>query len=48
MNNLEQLQQDLKELKLEKRRLLLAGKNIEKVDIKIKDIENRIKENVKE
>lgn len=43
MNILEKLQKDLKELKLEKRQLLLSGKKTDNIDIKIKDIEKKIK-----
>ncbi|MDU2756733.1 MULTISPECIES: hypothetical protein [Clostridium] len=38
----------LKELKLEKRRLLLSGKRTEEVDIKIKEIEIEIKQEDKQ
>ena len=44
MHKLELLKDKLKELKLEKRRLLLSGKKTEEVDIKIKDIEIEIKQ----
>ena len=42
MHKLELLKDKLKELKLEKRRLLLSGKKTEEVDIKIKEIEIEI------
>lgn len=44
MQKLDILKDELKELKLEKRRLVLSGKSTEEVDIKIKDIEIKIKE----
>ena len=42
-----QLEQELKELKLKKRKLLLSGKNTDIVDIQIEDIESKIKVLVK-
>lgn len=41
--NVSQLEQELKELKLKKRKLLLNGKNTDVVDIQIEDIESKIK-----
>lgn len=41
--NVSQLEQELKELKLKKRKLLLSGKNTDVVDIQIEDIETKIK-----
>lgn len=47
MHKLEILNDKLKELKLEKRRLLLLGKSTKEIDIAIKDIEITIKEETK-
>ena len=43
MTKLNELEDQLKELKLQKRNLLLAGKDTEKLDIMIKEIEEKIK-----
>ena len=43
MTKLNKLENQLKELKLQKRNLLLAGKDTEEIDILIKEIEERIK-----
>lgn len=45
MRSIEELEEQLKELKLEKRRILLAGKKTEQIDNKIQVIEYEI-ENV--
>lgn len=44
MTNIQELEQQLKELKLEKREFLLAGKKTTNIDIKIKNIENELSE----
>lgn len=44
MSRIEELEQELVELKLKKRELILAGKNTDKVDEKIKQIEEHIKQ----
>lgn len=44
MNKLEILNDKLKDLKLQKRTLLLLGKSTKEIDIAIKDIETTIKE----
>lgn len=43
MTKLNELEEQLVELKLQKRDLLLAGKNTDKLDEKIKELENIIK-----
>lgn len=43
MRSIEELEKELKELKLEKRRILLAGKKTEEIDVKIQAIEFEIK-----
>ncbi|MBB6625602.1 hypothetical protein [Clostridium gasigenes] len=43
MGNKSGLEQRIIELKLEKRELLLAGKNINKIDELIKEVEEEIK-----
>jgi len=42
VRRIEELEKELKELKLEKRQILLAGKNTENIDSKIKLIELEI------
>lgn len=42
MRSIEELEEQLKELKLEKRRILLAGKRTEQIDNKIQVIEHEI------
>lgn len=44
MRSIEELEKQLKELKLEKRQILLAGKKTEQIDNKIQVIEAEIKE----
>lgn len=44
MREVEKLQIKLKELKLEKRQILLAGKGTEEIDFKIKEIEQQIRD----
>lgn len=44
MTDIQDLEQKLKELKLEKRELLLAGKKTTNIDEKIKTIEYNLKE----
>ncbi len=44
VRSIEELEKQLKELKLEKRRILLAGKKTEQIDNKIQVIEAEIKE----
>lgn len=48
VSKIQKLEQELKELKLEKRQLLLAGKKTEIVDGKICLLENEIKSLVEE
>lgn len=43
MRRIEELEKQLKELKLEKRQILLAGKNTDEIDNKIKVIDEEIK-----
>lgn len=42
MNNREELEARLKELKLEKRQLVLSNKNTDKIDQQIKEVETQI------
>lgn len=42
MRSIEELEEQLKELKLEKRRIVLAGKKTEQIDNKIQVIEYEI------
>lgn len=44
MGNKSELEQEMIVLKLEKRELLLSGKNTEKVDRLMKDLEKKIEE----
>ncbi|GIM30511.1 hypothetical protein CPJCM30710_31770 [Clostridium polyendosporum] len=44
MTKLKELEEELVELKLKKRDLLLAGKDTEKIDQMIKEVEKSIKE----
>ena len=44
MTKIEELKECLKQLKLEKRELILAGKKTSSLDEKIKEIENSINE----
>lgn len=43
VTKIEELNEYLKRLKLEKRELILAGKKTSIIDIKIKEVENEIK-----
>ncbi|WP_200802928.1 hypothetical protein [Clostridium cavendishii] len=43
MTNMSELEEELVELKLKKRNLILAGKKTEEIDLTIKEIENKIK-----
>ncbi|BFK82688.1 MULTISPECIES: hypothetical protein [Clostridium] len=43
MTKIEELNEYLKRLKLEKRELILAGKKTSVIDIKIKEVEDEIK-----
>lgn len=44
MRKIEDLEKELKELKLEKRQILLAGKNTDTINSKIKEIELKLRD----
>jgi predicted metalloprotease len=43
MTKVEEIEKQIKELRLQKRQLLLSGKETEKVDYEIEDLEGQLK-----
>ena len=43
MTRVEEIEKQIKELRLQKRQLLLSGKETEKVDYEIEDLEGQLK-----